>query len=262
MTGDKLTVSLIQGDLAPQEETDNLDYFSMMIEQIKEKTNLIVLPELFTRGYNSDIRSTAETMTGPTLNWMKTQAKAKNAVIMGSLTVKEDKLFFNRLLWIQPDGTVYHYDKRHLFRMVGEHEILNEGNEKIIVNYLGWTICPLVCYDLRFPVWSRKQSRDEYDVLIYAANWPESRAYHWKSLLIARAIENQSWVIGLNRTGRDVNDIYFRGDSLVVDPRGKVIADMGEGERVLTLSISRSAAEEYRKEFPTWMDADKFKIIE
>jgi predicted amidohydrolase len=261
MNNNKVTVTLIQGDLAPHADSDNLHYFSNLIQSIKDETDFIILPELFTRGYSPDIRSTAETMNGKTVTWMLQQAQLKKANIIGSMVIKEENKYFNRLIWAQPDGKTHYYDKRHLFRMVDEHKILNDGREKIIVEYRGWKICPLVCYDLRFPVWSRKRDRDEYDMLIYVANWPESRSYHWKSLLIARAIENQSWVIGVNRTGMDVNNIYFRGDSLIVDPRGKIVSDLQDGEKVITRTVSKSAVEEYRREFPTWMDADKFEIL-
>ena len=208
-----------------------------------------------------NIRSLAENMDGDTVRWMKNLALEKSANIIGSLVIKEDNQYYNRLIWVQPDGTIHHYDKRHLFRMTDEHKILDDGKNKIIINSQGWKICPLICYDLRFPVWSRKKSRDEFDILIYVANWPESRTYHWRSLLIARAIENQSYVIGVNRTGIDAYGIPFRGDSMIVDPRGQVLCDLKDGEHVLTKTISKSVIEEYRSEFPTWQDADNFKII-
>ena len=261
MEKDKLSFTLIQADLAPHGKEDNLSYFEKLMQTIEKDTDFIILPELFTREYSTDIRNTAETMDGRTVHWMMEQAQSKQANIIGSIAVKEGDKFFNRLIYAQADGKIHYYDKRHLFRMVDEHKILNEGKEKIIVDYRGWKICPLVCYDLRFPVWSRKQSRDEYDMLIYVANWPQSRSYHWKSLLIARAIENQSYVIGVNRCGTDVNNIYFSGDSMVVDPRGKVLCDLGDGEKVITQTVSKSAVEEYRRDFPTWMDADKFEIF-
>ncbi len=260
MKYEKLTFTLIQGNLSSNKNLDNLQHFTELIHSIEEKTDFIILPELFTRGYSLNIRSLAENMNGPTVEWMLNIARRKNVNIIGSLVIKENANYYNRLVWAQGDGTIHQYDKRHLFRMTDEHKILDDGKNKIIVNFQGWKICPLICYDLRFPVWSRKKSRDEFDILIYVANWPESRSYHWKSLLIARAIENQSFVIGVNRTGIDAYDIPFRGDSMIIDPRGKVLCDLEDGEKVFTTTINKSIIENYRVEFPTWQDADQFRI--
>jgi len=261
MVLEKLTFTLIQSDLTPKKDGNNLQYFSELIHSIEEKTDFIILPELFTRGYSLNIRSLAENMDGPSVEWMLNIAREKRANVIGSLVINENEHYYNRLIWVQSDGTIHHYDKRHLFRMTDEHKILDDGKNKIIVNFQGWKICPLICYDLRFPVWSRKKSRDEFDILIYVANWPESRTYHWRSLLIARAIENQSYVIGVNRTGIDAYGIPFRGDSMIIDPRGEVLSDLKDGEHLLTKTISKTVIKEYRSEFPTWQDADNFQIL-
>jgi predicted amidohydrolase len=200
---------------------------------------------------------------------MKKQASAKGAVITGSVAVKENGTYYNRLFWVEPSGQVKQYDKRHLFRMAGEDTHYSAGREKIVVEYKGWKFCPLVCYDLRFPVWSRnrfKKTSDksctaEYDVLIYVANWPERRIHAWKQLLVARAIENQCYVIGVNRVGNDGNGYAHSGDSAVIDPKGAIISDIASGKPSLyTIELDQQALEAFRRSFPVGLDADHFLI--
>jgi predicted amidohydrolase len=257
---ERLTVTLIQGDLQVKTGEDNLGHFTNLMEEVETDSGLVILPELFTYGFVSNIRDLAEEMNGKTVKWMQTQAEKSNLTVMGSAAIKENGNFFNRFLAVHPEGKIEHYDKRHLFRMLGEHKILDSGKKRVILNYSGWKISPMVCYDLRFPVWSRKRNRDEYDLLIYTANWPQARSYHWRALLAARAIENQSYVIGVNRCGMDSDGALFRGDSMVIDPYGKIISDLGEGEKTATLTLDKSAIHKSREEFPTWMDADDFII--
>jgi predicted amidohydrolase len=193
------------------------------------------------------------------MQWMAKTAAEKKAVVTGSMIIKENDHFYNRLIWMNPDGSFKQYDKRHLFRMADEHKVFTGGNKKTIVSLNGWRLCPLVCYDLRFPVWSR--NRNEYDCLIYVANWPERRNYAWRHLLIARAIENQSFVIGVNRIGEDGKGITHSGDSAVIEPKGELISHIkAHTESIETIKLSYSELIEYRKAFPANLDADSFKI--
>ena len=189
------------------------------------------------------------------------KAKEKNCVIVGSISVKENALFYNRLYWVNADGTYQQYNKRHLFRMGNEHEYYTAGEQKIIIDYKGWKICPLVCYDLRFPVWSRNTKKNSYDVLIYVANWPEVRSFPWKQLLIARAIENQSYVVGVNRIGVDGTKIKHSGDTCVLNPRGELISKTEVNEDITeTVVLSSSYIKDFRIAFPVLMDGDDFTV--
>lgn len=239
--------------------------FSQKISSIKEKTDLIVLPEMFSTGFTMNNKPLAETMKGKAVAWIKQMSKEKNCVVTGSVIIKEQKKYFNRLIWMLPNGKFKTYDKRHLFRYGGEEKHYSAGNKKLIVDLNGWKICPMICYDLRFPVWIRNSPlRGEgglYDILIFVANWPERRNYPREALLLARAIENQSYVIGVNRVGKDGNDINHSGDSVVISPQGEIISKAKPNEEsIMTVSLSYSGLEEWRKKFPAWMDADKFKI--
>ena len=210
----------------------------------------------------------AEPANGPTLAWMQEQSQRLNAVITGSIIAEDKGKFYNRLLWVKPDGSFAHYDKRHLFRMAGEEQKFAFGEEKLIVDLHGWKICPLVCYDLRFPVWSRNRWKKadgalvaDYDVLIYVANWPERRNHPWKTLLMARAIENQSYVIGVNRVGNDGNFMFHSGDSAIIDFKGEHLKSAVIGrEEILTATLSSQLLNEFRASFPAGMDADDFRL--
>ncbi len=270
-----LKVTIIQSDLFWEDKQKNLDALSQKISSIAEATDLIVLPEMFTTGFSMHPEKFAEPLTGTTVNWMKAKAKEKNCVVTGSFICEEGGKHLNRLVWMNPDGTYSTYDKRHLFRMGDEDNHYGHGQKKIIVELKGWKICPLICYDLRFPVWARNKSvvRSgelvdkkgisplEYDLLIYVANWPERRAHPWKSLLIARAIENQSYVVGVNRIGNDGNDIYHSGDSVVLNAKGESISKTKSKEAFIeTITLSYSELMEFRKMFPVMLDADDFEI--
>jgi predicted amidohydrolase len=214
---------------------------------------------MFTTGFTMNASEHAESMEGDTLLWMKGIAAEKNSVVCGSIIVVERKKFYNRLLWVQPDGQVHFYDKRHLFRMAGEHKTFSGGNKKLIVEWKGWRICPMVCYDLRFPVWSRNVN--DYDLLLYVANWPQRRKYAWNQLLIARAIENQCYVAGVNRVGLDGQNITYSGDSVVLDPLGQKRSSLKTlATAIETVTLNGKTLSELRKEFPVLMDADQFKI--
>ncbi|MBS1636204.1 MAG: amidohydrolase [Bacteroidetes bacterium] len=257
-----LRVTIVQTTLAWQDVRANLEHFSQRLAAIQEPTDLIVLPEMFTTGFTMTPESSAEIHGGPGLQWMLGKAKEKQCVVTGSIAVKDGAQFYNRLYWAKPDGSYEYYDKRHLFRMAHEQEHYTAGTGKQVFEWKGWKICPLVCYDLRFPVWSRNSAANPYDLLIYVANWPEVRSYPWKQLLIARAIENQAFVIGVNRIGADGNNIAHAGDSAVINPRGEHMSDLKPHEdAVKTIEIHKSYLDEFRKVFPVMLDADSFKIL-
>ncbi len=261
-----MKVTYIQTQLHWEDREKNLSHFDTLLHSIKEETQLILLPEMFTTGFSMNPKKTAEPANGTTLKWMQQKAKEKNAVICGSVAVKDRENYFNRLFWVQPNGEFLTYNKRHLFSMGQENEHFKAGAKKLITSYEAWNFCPLVCYDLRFPVWSRNKFNSKtggwnYDVLIYVANWPEARVYPWKQLLIARAIENQCYVIGVNRIGKDGNGISHAGESLVIDPKGTVISQPNTHlECVETIALDRSLLDEFRTAFPVGRDADEFSV--
>ena len=266
-----LTITIIQSSLHWENIEANLKMFEEKIFSIREKTDLIVLPEMFSTGFTMNNKVLAENMKGKTVEWLKRMAKEKNCVVTGSIIIEEKKKYYNRLIWMLPNGKYKTYDKRHLFRYAGEEKYYSAGKKKLIVELNGWKICPLVCYDLRFPVWIRnKYKKDssaplgmtaDYDLLLFVANWPERRNYPREALLLARAIENQSYVIGVNRVGKDGGDINHSGDSVFINPQGEVISKAKPNEEtIMTVALSYSALEEWRKKFPAWMDADKFKL--
>lgn len=269
---DDLKITIIQSSLHWENKEMNLIMFSQKINDIKESTDLIILPEMFTTGFSMSPKKFAEPMNGATVSWMKEKAKEKNCVITGSFICEENGKCFNRLVWVNPDGSFSTYDKRHLFRMANEDAHYSAGQKRIVVELKGWKINPMICYDLRFPVWSRnklvqgskvdKNPQYEYDLLIYVANWPEVRSYPWKTLLLARAIENQSYVVGLNRVGNDGNKIYHSGDSAVINARGEIISrTKAQEESTETITLNYSELLAYRKSFPAMLDADAFEII-
>jgi predicted amidohydrolase len=198
-------------------------------------------------------------MAGPTIGWMREEAAALGCVITGSLIVREAGHCYNRLVWARPDGTLEHYDKRHLFRVAGEQDHYAAGARRLVVDLKGWRICPMICYDLRFPVWSR--NRGDYDLLLYVANWPQRRAHAWSTLLKARAIENLCYVAGVNRIGKDGNGATYAGDSVVLDFLGQLLSSEGGGDRVETTVLDLESLRSYRASFPAHLDADRFELL-
>lgn len=264
-TMSKLTFTLIQANLHWEDNKANLEMFEEKINQIKEKTQVIVLPEMFSTGFSMKPEPLAETMTGDTVAWMKKTAAEKKVIVTGSMIVEEEGHYYNRMLWVLPNGQYGQYDKRHLFAFAGEDEHYTGGSQRLIASVNGWKVNLLVCYDLRFPAWARQrfdeQQNFEYDVLIYVANWPERRSTAWKTLLQARAIENQCYVIGVNRVGTDGKDIYHSGDSMVVDPLGEVLYHKAHEEDVFTITLDKEHLQQVREKFPFWKDADRFEIF-
>jgi omega-amidase len=259
-----LTITGIQANLHWEDKAANLKMLEEKINNIKDKTEIVVLPEMFSTGFSMKPRILAETMDGPTVQWMKKIAAQKKIILTGSVIIEEENKYFNRLIWMLPDGQSGIYDKRHRFAFGGEGEEYTAGTKRLIASVKGWKINLMVCYDLRFPVWSRQQSRDsemEYDVLIYVANWPNKRSHAWKTLLQARAIENQCYVVGVNRVGNDGNNIQYSGDSLVADPLGELLVHEKAEETNFTVTLTKEHLQAVREKFPFWKDADRFKII-
>jgi omega-amidase len=254
-----LKITTFQAYLFWENIDKNLQNLGLRLSSIREKTDLIVLPEMFSTGFSMNPEEHAETMNGKTMNWMLQQAKKFDCVLTGSIIIKEDKKYFNRLIWMRPDGSYEYYDKRHLFGLGEEDKHYSSGNKKLFVELHGWKICPTICYDLRFPVWLRNKD-EEYDMLLIVANWPERRSLHWRTLIPARAIENQSFVVAVNRVGHDGNEIYHSGDSMCIDPNGKVIYYKPNDEDLYTFSINKEDLIACRESFPFLKDADKFKL--
>lgn len=259
---DNLKISLFQGYLFWENIDKNLQNISLRLSGgIREKTDLIILPEMFSTGFTMNAEPLAEQMNGKTMLWMHKISRQFDAVVTGSIIITEGGKFYNRLIWMNPDGTYRFYDKRHLFTMAKENHTYAAGKKKLIVELKGWKILPVICYDLRFPVWLRNVDA-EYDLMIVVANWPERRALHWRTLLPARAVENQSYVVGLNRVGHDGNEVYHSGDSTCIGPNGNVIYYKRDEEDVYTLSIIGSEVEKTRRTLPFLKDEDNFKIID
>jgi omega-amidase len=254
-----LKVALVQTDLYWENTTANLASLEEKIATITELVDIIVLPEMFSTGFTMNPASVAEPMNLTTTKWMQQVAAQTGAVVMGSFVAKEGTNYFNRLLWVEPDGTYDFYDKRHLFRMAREQESYTGGTKRIIKEWKGWKICPLICYDLRFPVWSRNVALD-YDLLVYVANWPAIRSHVWNTLLQARAIENLSYVVGVNRVGNDGNGIPHTGDSAVIDFKGEVLERKSIEEGILIHMLQREALTTFRDKFPAFLDADEFLL--
>ena len=250
-----LTVTLIQTELAWEDIPANLAMLNRKIDAIYEKTDVMVLPEMFTTGFSMRAEKLAESMDGVAVSWMAAKSKQKNAHILGSVIIEEDKKYFNRLIWATPDGDVLTYDKKHLFRMAGEHKVFSAGNRCLTVEVRGWKLRPFICYDLRFPVWCRNIN-NSYDAAIYIANWPAIRAPHWKLLLSARAVENQCYVIGVNRVGKDGNGLAYSGDSSIIDPMGNVLFAQADTPCVTTATLDYDRIRKYRETFAVWQDAD------
>lgn len=254
-----LKITTFQAYLFWENIEKNLQNLGLRLSSIREKTDLIVLPEMFSTGFSMNPERLAEDMGGKTMKWMHQQARKFECVLTGSIIIKEDNKYYNRLIWMRPDGTYEFYDKRHLFGLGDEDEHYSSGNQKLIIELHGWKICPTICYDLRFPVWLRNVD-EEYDMLLIVANWPERRSLHWRTLIPARAIENQAFVVAVNRVGHDGNEIYHSGDSMCIDPNGKVIYYKPNDEDLYTFSINKEDLTAARESFPFLKDADKFKL--
>jgi omega-amidase len=258
-----LTITTIQSNLFWEDKQANMQMLQQKIDSITDKTEIVILPEMFTTGFSMQPELFAETMDGETVEWMKMVSNKNGIVLTGSVMIEEAGKYFNRLIWMLPNGQFGYYDKRHLFAYGEEDKHYSSGNKRLIASVKGWKINLQVCYDLRFPVWARQQPKDgaaEYDVLIYVANWPERRSHAWKTLLCARAIENQCYVVGVNRVGDDAKNIHYSGNSLVIDPMGQVLYHMAEDEDINTITLSKEKLEEVRTRFPFLNDADDFII--
>ncbi len=274
-----LTITTIQTQLHWENKTANLAMLEEKIKSTKEKTEVVVLPEMFSTGFSMKPEKLAEAMQGETVQWMKRVAAERKIILTGSVIIAENDQaaasgrihYYNRLIWMLPNGQYGVYDKRHRFAFAGEDEHYTAGNKRLIASVKGWKINLQVCYDLRFPVWARQapsqpppqgeeKIASEYDVLIYVANWPERRSQAWKILLQARAIENQCYVVGVNRVGNDGNNIYHSGDSMIIDPLGEVLYHKKDEEDIFTITLDKAHLESVREKFPFWKDADRFRI--
>ena len=283
-----LTITTIQTELKWEDKTANLRHFEAKIESLREPAELVILPEMFSTGFSMQPERLAETMDGPTVHWMREMATRKKIILTGSVIIEENGHYFNRLIWMLPNGQYGHYDKRHRFAYAGEDAQYTAGGKRLVASVKGWRVLPLVCYDLRFPVWSRQnparlpekpgtlsaettegstpassgaETPDlEYDLLLYVANWPESRSHAWKTLLQARAIENQCYVAGVNRIGHDGHDIYHNGDSMIIGPMGETLYHAGANDETFTLTLQKDDLTKVRQRFPFWRDADHFSI--
>ena len=257
--GTDLKVGLIQTELFWEDTDANLNMFSEKLDQLSGGTDIAILPEMFTTGFSMHPEKLAEPTESKTLRWMRSMASDKGLAIMGSVIIREASNYYNRLFVVFPDGSWNKYDKRHLFRMGEENKHYTAGRDKLIFSLKGWRILPLICYDLRFPVWSR--NRGDYDLLVYVANWPESRRHVWRALLPARALENQCYVVGLNRVGSDGQDLTYSGDSMVIHPKGHSMSHTQPGEQsVETVSLSLDELQTFREKFPVGKDGDDFNI--
>ena len=253
-----MKVSLIQSVLVWENAVANRNHFEQKMNAIPKDVDLIVLPEMFTSGFTMNPAAVAETMQGETVTWLQTLAKARNCAITGSLVIAENDTFYNRLVFVFPSGENQYYDKRHLFTLSGEDKAYTRGNQKIIIEYLGWKICPLICYDLRFPAFSRNQ--EEYDLLLYVASWPKVRTNAWDALLKARAIENMSYTIGVNRIGIDGNGYEYLGHSQVVDFLGDYVLPPEKVEGLFNVSLNKNKIIEMRQKLGFLNDKDIFTI--
>lgn len=261
-----LRVSIVQGDTRWHDPAGNRAYYGELIAPLHGTTDLVVLPETFTSGFSNDAIGNAETMDGPTVAWIREQSAKLDAAVTGSVQLRTDAGVFNRMLFAMPDGELVHYDKRHLFSFAGEHERYAAGDQRVIVEWKGWHILLQVCYDLRFPVFSRNRfdaarpGLPDYDLALYVANWPSVRSYPWKTLLRARAIENLSFVVGVNRVGSDGNGLHYSGDSAVIDFLGHPISECMDEEVVTTTTLQAAELLAHRARFPALRDADTFTL--
>lgn len=267
MQAETLNITIVQNDLKWEDKKSNLDSFEKKIKEHNDKMEIVFLPEMFSTGFSMQPSIHAETMEGQTVQWMKRIAAEKRIILAGSLMIKENDYFYNRLVWMLPNGESGVYDKRHLFAYAGEDEQYTSGNKRLIASVKGWKINLQVCYDLRFPVWARQtvpitetDSGPEYDVLVYVANWPDKRIHAWKTLLQARAIENQCYVVGVNRVGNDAKGNHYSGDSMIVDPLGQPLYNAGDKEEIFTYTLLSGQLNLVREKLPFLKDADPFII--
>ena len=263
-----LNITIIQTSLFWEDKDANLRQFEEKITGVKNKTALVILPEMFSTGFSVTPQPLAEKMDGPTLSWMQKVSKTNNVILTGSFIVVEDGQYFNRMVWMLPNGQLGFYDKRHLFAYGGEDKSYTAGKKRLIVSANGWKINLQICYDLRFPVWARQSPQPpqtnpslEYDLLLYVANWPKRRSLAWNTLLQARAIENQSFVVGVNRIGQDGLGNDYIGDSKIIDPQGQVVCDAKNQEGVFTYQLMEEPLLQTRSHFPFWKDKDNFHIL-
>lgn len=289
-----LTITTIQTSLKWEDKEANLRHFEARIESLREHAEIVILPEMFSTGFSMRPERLAETMDGPTVRWMASIAARRRIILTGSVIIEDKGQFYNRLIWMLPNGQYGYYDKRHRFAYAGEDERYTAGAKRVVASVKGWRVLLLVCYDLRFPVWSRQTPQDrgetpatesplgsqtagsaitatkpqgaaatpdlEYDLLLYVANWPERRAHAWKTLLQARAIENQCYAAGVNRIGHDGHDIYHSGDSMIIGPLGETLYHAGAKDETFTLTLQKDDLTKVRERFPFWRDADHFSI--
>lgn len=256
-----LKVTTIQSSLLWESPKENCKHFENLIAAVTDGSDLVVLPEMFTTGFSMNSSRLAERHHGTTWQWMVSTSKTHNVAITGSLIIEDSGNYFNRLYFVTPNGESHHYDKKHLFRMVNENNFFKAGEKRLILNYKGWNICPMICYDLRFPVWSRN-TKPKYDLLLYVANWPMPRANAWSALLTARAIENQCYVVGVNRVGEDGNGLPYSGNTAVIDPKGVTLNQAKPQQKIVeTTSLSLDKLNEFRQKFPVGMDADGFEFV-
>lgn len=260
-----LSVTTIQADLQWEDKATNLHFFEDCFKQLPSGAELVVLPEMFSTGFSMQPEKLAETMDGATIQWMRAAAKMHRMVLTGSLIIEDQGSYYNRLIWMLPNGEMGYYDKRHLFGFAGEDQHYQPGDKRVIASLKGWRIHLQVCYDLRFPVWARQQPSEaaapEYDVLLYVANWPERRSAAWNALLRARAIENQCYVVGVNRVGSDGNQIHHCGDSQVINPLGEILYHSTNEISVHTQLLDKEVLHDARSRFPFWKDADSFRLL-
>lgn len=262
---DNLRVTAIQAVLHWEDPVANRAMLEEKIGAIGQSTDVILLPEMFTTGFTMNAAALAEPMNLVTTRWMKQMADRTGALIIGSVIITSADRFLNRLVWMEPGGLMKTYDKRHLFRMAKEHAVFTGGDQRLVGAWKGWRICPLVCYDLRFPVWSRNRFDAaahalDYDLLVYVANWPQARVSAWDALLRARAIENLSYAAGVNRTGPDGQGVAYNGHSAVIDPRGNAVWSAGDEEAIQTVVLDAGLLREHRERFPAYLDADDFRL--
>jgi omega-amidase len=256
----RLRVSLVQQPLVWHDPRANRARFAELLAPLAGRTDLVILPETFTTGFSMEVEALGEPAAGPSADWLRAQAAALDAVVTGSVITREGTRYYNRLLWACPDGEVRHYDKRHLFRMGREHQHFTAGQSAWSVSWRGLRICPLVCYDLRFPVFSRRRAGLDYELLIYVANWPSARVEAWQLLLRARAIENQAFVVGVNRSGPDGKGVAYPGDSAAIDYLGRTLVSLGDAAGVATTVLDAAALADFRAKFPAHLDADRFTL--
>ena len=263
-----LTIALVQPDLHWEQIETNLTILSDKIDSIESQPDIIILPETFSTGFSMNT-SLAEPMDGLAMRWLQVKAAERKCVITGSLILYTgdgaDRKYYNRLIWMRPDGSYEHYDKRHLFSLSDEPKTYTRGQERLVVTHMGWKICPMICYDLRFPVWARNgvddQRNADYDLLVYVANWPEKRSLAWKTLLPARAVENLAYVAGVNRVGIDNTDINCIGESMVLDPVGNKLYQAPQTEDVAVITLSAEELIKNRRLYPFLRDADHFRLV-